>query len=661
MRTTSDPGAGAVRVILARGAGRRRRHARRQVQTPSNAPLGAPPRPSGEKLGPEPTEPPFGGGRGSSGEKLGIVARTPVAGAADPAARRGGSRPRAPRTAGAARRIPAAGAAGRCGAASPPAALGGVILVAAAMNGHILSGVVSFAVLSAIGVLSVLAGRFEAARRGRRHDEDERGTIVNTRAMSIAGTVLIIAITGCDAFTLARGERTSPYTALVAVGWDLPRRRIGGVAIRKLMSPAALPPPRSGSTCPKRGARPRPVPRRVRLTAYAIALTALRDSAGYGRSRSEARYRFQRALLRFRHECLKRDADYPPRAAQTPLPPSRGPAELRALRAPADRAMQGTWRYWRDAVDLSSWSGGRAATADHLMPVSIQEYRVAETGAGPYGITGGPDGALWFSLVHAGQIARRSVDGQLTVHQLEPATCSPSIIAPGPDNALWFTKSQGNRIGRITTAGEISSFDIPTPNSGPFGIVHGPDDAMWFTEMNANQIGRLTLDGEVGEYALPLPGAFPSTITRGPDNTLWFTMNQGNAIGQITPDENIEIYELPTPGAAPVGITNTSDGAWFVEIGAGQIGYISATGEIAEFPLPDRDARPHAIVCDEHGDCWFTEWAANRVGRIDHAGNIDEFELPTPDSEPHGITIGSNGAVWVALEIGALACLAPTA
>jgi hypothetical protein len=99
-----------------------------------------------------------------------------------------------------------------------PAALGAVILVAAAMSGHILTGVVWFAVLAAIGALSPLTGRFEAARRGSRHDEDERAASINTRAMSIAGTVLVIAITGCATFTLARGGSTSPYTALLAVG-----------------------------------------------------------------------------------------------------------------------------------------------------------------------------------------------------------------------------------------------------------------------------------------------------------------------------------------------------------------------------------------------------------------------------------------------------------
>ena len=99
-----------------------------------------------------------------------------------------------------------------------PAALGAVILVAAVMAGRILTGVLWFAVISAIGALSPIAARLEAARRGRCHDQDERAAIINTRAMSIAGTVLVIVITGCAAFTLTRGGGTSPYTALLAVG-----------------------------------------------------------------------------------------------------------------------------------------------------------------------------------------------------------------------------------------------------------------------------------------------------------------------------------------------------------------------------------------------------------------------------------------------------------
>ena len=99
-----------------------------------------------------------------------------------------------------------------------PVALGGVILLAAATTGHLLSGLMWFAGLAAVGAVSAIAERSEAARRGRGRVGDEREAIINIRAMSMSGTVLVIAITGCTAFTLARGESTSPYTALLAVG-----------------------------------------------------------------------------------------------------------------------------------------------------------------------------------------------------------------------------------------------------------------------------------------------------------------------------------------------------------------------------------------------------------------------------------------------------------
>jgi virginiamycin B lyase len=107
-----------------------------------------------------------------------------------------------------------------------------------------------------------------------------------------------------------------------------------------------------------------------------------------------------------------------------------------------------------------------------------------------------------------------------------------------------------------------------------------------------------------------------------------------------------------------VGITSDGDAMWFVEIAAGQIGRISRDGGIEEFPLPDRTAKPHAIVAVSVGDCWFTEWGANRIGRITTTGEIAEYDLPSPSSEPHGITAGPDAALWVALETGGVARIA---
>lgn len=140
------------------------------------------------------------------------------------------------------------------------------------------------------------------------------------------------------------------------------------------------------------------------------------------------------------------------------------------------------------------------------LTVSIEELPVSGRDAGPYGITTGPDGALWFTMVHHGRIGRMTPGGELTSHQLDPASCGPTVIASGPDGALWFTEYQSHRIGRITTAGEIGSFALPSPDAGPFGIAAGADGAMWFTETNAGRIGRITTGGEVTEFPLPVPG-----------------------------------------------------------------------------------------------------------------------------------------------------------
>jgi virginiamycin B lyase len=51
---------------------------------------------------------------------------------------------------------------------------------------------------------------------------------------------------------------------------------------------------------------------------------------------------------------------------------------------------------------------------------------VGAPGAGPYALASGPDGALWVTLVHSGEIARVSVDGTVAVHALGAPKSRPS-------------------------------------------------------------------------------------------------------------------------------------------------------------------------------------------------------------------------------------------
>ena len=142
----------------------------------------------------------------------------------------------------------------------------------------------------------------------------------------------------------------------------------------------------------------------------------------------------------------------------------------------------------------------------------------------------------------------------------------PFGITAGPDGALWFTEFANNTIGRISTTGVISEYPIPTIGAGPYGITAGPDGALWFTEFYGNQIGRITTDGVVTEYPLPTSSSEPRWIASGPDGALWFTEYESNQIGRITTDGVITEYPLPDPNNRPEGIAAGPDGAlWFTE------------------------------------------------------------------------------------------------
>ena len=121
---------------------------------------------------------------------------------------------------------------------------------------------------------------------------------------------------------------------------------------------------------------------------------------------------------------------------------------------------------------------------------------------GPYALCAGPDGALWVTLVHAGEVARVTVTGEVTRFAVGE---KPQQIVAGPDGALWFTLADA--VGRLTVGGALSTVEAERP----YGICVGPDREIWFTDVD--RVCR------VGGGSFPAPG-FPAMITSGPDDAL---------------------------------------------------------------------------------------------------------------------------------------------
>jgi virginiamycin B lyase len=282
--------------------------------------------------------------------------------------------------------------------------------------------------------------------------------------------------------------------------------------------------------------------------------------------------------------------------------------------------------------------------------VSINEYLLPGAGSCPFGIAGGPDGALWFTEWSAHRIGRISKDGVVVEYPLPTSNRYPGSITVGPDGALWFTEQDyfsGHLIGRISTSGGLTEYQIPTTNSQPASIAAGPDGALWFTENASNRVGRITTDGQFTEYPIPTPHSFPYGITAGPDGALWFTESEssGNKIGRISTSGNITEYSIPTFNSGAFGITTGPDGAlWFTE--SSKIGRITTAGVISEYSVPSASSYPRGIAAGPDGALWFVELYAGNIGRISTTGSVTEYAIPKALSNPENIILGSDGAVW---------------
>lgn len=275
-----------------------------------------------------------------------------------------------------------------------------------------------------------------------------------------------------------------------------------------------------------------------------------------------------------------------------------------------------------------------------------------EDGDGPFGITPGPDGNVWFTNRFSNEIVELTPTGTVTEYALSSPSALPHEIVGGRDGNLWFTEFGTNKIGKMTTSGTLlSEYTIPTANSDPLGITAGPLGALWFTETNADKVANVTTSGTFAEYALPA-GAEPADVTLGPDGNLFITEPGIDRVARIEPD-GAPIMQFGTgipAGADPTSITTSPQGVasdlWFTEPGIDKIGRIDPSAgppALIQASLTHFDAGltagayPTAITAGPDGDLWFTEPDIDEVGRI----NTD---LETPrylNADP----ININGAV----------------
>lgn len=282
-------------------------------------------------------------------------------------------------------------------------------------------------------------------------------------------------------------------------------------------------------------------------------------------------------------------------------------------------------------------------------PTGFTEFTLP-AGAAPYGITNGPDGALWFTARDSNRIGRITTSGTTTWYTIPTADSLPETIVTGPDGALWFTETAGNNIGRITVAGTFSEFAVPTAASVPKGITSGADGNLYFTEQATDKVARITTSGAITELVtLPAASAAPDAVVWGPDQNLWLTTAGTDGLSRVTPAGVATGFATPAPSSGPTGIAvSTGGNLWFTESTGNKVGRFAPYYDsfaVAEFSVT-AGSGPFGIAAGADGNMWFTERESNRIGKITSAGTVTEYAVPTGNSAPTSIAAGPDGALW---------------
>jgi virginiamycin B lyase len=226
-------------------------------------------------------------------------------------------------------------------------------------------------------------------------------------------------------------------------------------------------------------------------------------------------------------------------------------------------------------------------------------------------------------------------------------------LAFGAEGSLWFTADKyaydgfTNVIGRVTPAGDVREFPLPKRNRTEIGgITIGPDGRVWFADTANDAIGRAGLDGDVTEFALAR-GSAPTGIRTGPDGAIWFTEAGSGQLGRIDQSGAIATISLPI-GGHPLDLAVADGAFWVTENGRDAIAKVAPDGTLSEYPLPDPDSKPKAIVTGADGNLWFSEEHESRIGRISPTGEIVGFDVPGDVGGTGALAAAADGAIFFA-------------
>ena len=291
-----------------------------------------------------------------------------------------------------------------------------------------------------------------------------------------------------------------------------------------------------------------------------------------------------------------------------------------------------------------------APAISHGAGAVLREYPVPP-GSHPHDVAPAPDGSVWYTAQHRGELGRLEPATGRTRHIHLGNGSRPHGVIVGPDGAPWVTDGGLNAIVRVDPATEeVKVFPLPE-GSGYANLNTAAFDRrgiLWFTGQSGIY-GRLDpRDGKVAVFDAP-KGRGPYGIAASPDGGVYFASLAGSYVGRIDPATGaVTVLSPPTPAQGARRVWPDSGGRiWVSEWNAGRLGrYDPASGSWREWPLPGRDPKPYAVYVDGRDRVWLSDFGGNALVRFDPAKeSFEVFPLPSGGANVRQL-LGRPGEVW---------------
>lgn len=280
----------------------------------------------------------------------------------------------------------------------------------------------------------------------------------------------------------------------------------------------------------------------------------------------------------------------------------------------------------------------------------LQEYPLP-SGSHPHDVAPAPDGTVWYTAQHLGELGRLDPLTGETHHIPLGAGSAPHGVIVGPDGAAWVTDGGLNAIVRVDAlTEEVRTYPLPaeTGYANLNTAVFDQEGVLWFTGQSG-LYGRLDPQtGQMDVFESP-KGSGPYGITAAPDGTIYYASLAGSYVGRLDSSSGAaEVLEPPTPGQGARRVwSDSTSRIWVSEWNAGQVAVFNpATGQWHEWALPGDQSKPYAVYVDERDMVWLSDFGANALVRFDPAEEtFEQFPIPSPQAAVRQI-LGRPGEIW---------------